>query len=45
MKRGGLSAWTMLEYADERWTIRQHQVPYDLAEEARLMVERGVPRP
>ena len=43
MKRGGQSAFTMLEYADERWTIQQYQVPYDTEQFARLSRERGVP--
>jgi len=43
MKRGGLSSLTMLEFAYERWTIQQYQVPYDTDEFERLTRERGVP--
>ncbi|HEU5015504.1 MAG TPA: metallophosphoesterase family protein [Roseiflexaceae bacterium] len=43
MKRGAQSAFTMLEYADERWTIQQYQTPYDTEQFTRLSRERGVP--
>jgi predicted phosphodiesterase len=43
MKRGGLSALTMLEWAHERWTVQQYQVPYDVERFERLTQERGVP--
>jgi hypothetical protein len=41
---GGLSALTLLEYADERWSVQQYQVPYDLEAFERLSLARGVPR-
>jgi predicted phosphodiesterase len=44
MKRGALSAFTMLEYSDDRWTIQQYQVPYDAELLAQLTRERDVPR-
>ncbi|MEP7188282.1 MAG: metallophosphoesterase family protein [Roseiflexaceae bacterium] len=44
MKRGAQSAFTMLDYTDGRWSVQQHQVPYDAALLAQLTHERGVPR-
>lgn len=41
----GLSAYTLLENTDSRWVVQQFQVPYDTAEEARLIQSRGVPLP
>jgi putative phosphoesterase len=45
MQRNGFgqSAFTILEYADDRWNVQQHQVPYDVAAFERLSRERGVP--
>ncbi len=43
MKRGHLSAFTLLEYADERWTVQQFQVPYEAASFEHLSRARGVP--
>ncbi len=40
----GQSAFTILEYADERWTVQQYQVPYDVAVFERLCRERKVPK-
>jgi len=39
----GLSAFTWLEYQTENWVVQQMLVPYDTAEEARLVSERQVP--
>ena len=39
------SAFTLLEWADERWIVQQHLVPYDAEAEERLMTERRVPLP
>ncbi len=46
MQRGGTgqSAFTLVEYADERWTVQQYQVPYDVAAFKQLCIERGVPQ-
>lgn len=41
---GTLAAWTLVEYADERWIVRQFLTPYDAAEEDRLALVRGMPR-
>ncbi len=43
MTWGKPSAWTLLEYTDERLSIQQFQVTYDKAEYEYLMRERGVP--
>lgn len=45
MKRGGQSGLTILDYADDRWTVQQFQIPYDTERLAALSHERGVPRP
>jgi predicted phosphodiesterase len=45
MRSDGLSAYTLLENVDGRWVVQQFQVPYDCAEEERLMIERRVPLP
>jgi len=45
LRRDGLSAWTLIEYTDGRLIVQQYTVPYDVAEEARLTQERGVPQP
>jgi len=45
MKRGAQSAFTILDYSDDRWNIQQYQVPYDAELLAKLTHERGVPRP
>lgn len=37
------STVTRLTYHDEQWIVEQHAVPYDAANEARLMTERAVP--
>ncbi|MEW5867918.1 MAG: metallophosphoesterase family protein [Chloroflexota bacterium] len=42
LRSDGLSALTLVEYR-AAWVIRQFQVPYDVAEERRLMAERRVP--
>lgn len=42
-EKTGLSAFTMVEYRDEHWVIKQHMVPFDEAEFDRLCVERNVP--
>ena len=39
----GLSAFSVLDLAGSAWMVRQFQVPYDVAEEARLCRERDVP--
>jgi predicted phosphodiesterase len=39
------SILTFITYRDEQWVVQQHHVPYDAAEEARQMEERGVPVP
>ncbi len=46
MSRGnaGASAFTLLEYADDRWTVQQYQVPFDVNEFEHLCRERGVPQ-
>jgi predicted phosphodiesterase len=44
MRKDGLSAFTLLESASDRWIIQQHLTPYDTAEEARLTREREVPQ-
>lgn len=41
----GLSAYTLLQNFDNRWVVQQFQVPYDAAEESRLIKIRGVPLP
>ena len=43
MTHGKPSAWTLLEYSDERLSVQQFQVTYDVQEYERLMLERGVP--
>jgi predicted phosphodiesterase len=45
LRHDGLSAFTVVDYADEHWIIQQYQVPYDTKEEARLMIRREVPQP
>ena len=45
LREDGMSAFTLLEYADEPWIVQQYLIPYDVKEETRLMVERGVPQP
>jgi predicted phosphodiesterase len=45
LRPDGLSAYTLLETVDHRWVVQQFQVPYDTAEEARLIHARGVPLP
>jgi len=37
------SMLTLLTYDEEQWVVQQFAVPYDAAEETRLMAERGVP--
>jgi len=44
-RRDGLSALTIIEHVDSHWIVQQYTVPYDVAEEARLTRERGVPQP
>lgn len=39
----GLSRCTMLTFADGHWQIAQHAVPYDVAEERRRALGKGVP--
>ncbi len=39
----GQSAFTILEYADDRWNVQQYQVPYDVRAFEQLSRERGVP--
>jgi len=39
----GHSAFTWLKYEEDNWIVEQMLVPYDIAEEARLMSERQVP--
>ena len=41
----GLSAYTLLENNNSHWVVQQFQVPYDTAEEARLIQSRAVPLP
>ena len=45
LRPDGLSAYTVLESVDSRWVVQQFQVPYDAAEEARLIQLHGVPMP
>jgi predicted phosphodiesterase len=45
LRPDGLSAYTLLESVDGCWVVQQFQVPYDAAEEARLIQVRGVPMP
>jgi predicted phosphodiesterase len=42
-RKDGLSAYTLIESFDSRWVVQQYQVPYDTAEETRLLQVRGVP--
>lgn len=39
----GLAALTMLDYADDQLTVRQYQVPYDMAAHERMVKERQMP--
>jgi predicted phosphodiesterase len=43
--RPGRCTWTLLEYKQERWSLQHIETPYDLAEEAQLCAERGLPQP
>lgn len=45
LRRDSHSDFTMVEWADDRWIVRQHRVPHDAAGEADLMRARGVPTP
>jgi predicted phosphodiesterase len=45
LRKDGLSAFSVIEYTDERWIIQQYQIPYDTKEEAKLMIRREVPQP
>jgi len=45
LRSDGLSAYTLVENTDNRWVVRQFQVPYDTVEEARLTQLRSVPLP
>lgn len=45
LRKDGLSAFTLMDHTAGYWSVRQFQVPYDTAEEARLMRERRVPIP
>jgi predicted phosphodiesterase len=45
LRADGLAALTLVDFADGRWGVRQFQVAYDVAEEARLTAEHGVPQP
>jgi len=45
MRSDGLSSYTLFKSVDSRLVVQQFQVPYDLAEEEQLIVERGVPLP
>jgi len=45
LRPDGLSAYTLLENAENFWSVQQFQVPYDSVEEARLIKLRGVPMP
>ena len=42
-ERPGRCVWTLLEFNEERWSLRHVETPYDTAEEDRLRAERGVP--
>ena len=39
----GLSAFSVIEYVNDRWIIEQYEVPYDRNDEMTLMTARGVP--
>jgi hypothetical protein len=45
LRKDGLAAFTVIEYADDRWIVQQHMVPYDARAEAQLMIKREVPQP
>ena len=44
MRKDGMSAYSIVEYVDDKWIVEQYQVKYDETEERRLEKEKKFPR-